>query len=252
MLRSKHSDFFPALRETWLCFAEGDPEPSSGEGDAPPPPASSTPSREDWNKFFGELGNNFNSGNKDVLNSLEKLNETVLSASAKPDPGPSADDIDAMTNSEFGNHLMQRMGDFIRQTFESGIKPINDRLSNLHQEHTISTATTALNELRSAHKDANDWKEEMVKAATSHPTMSIPELYAFVRAVNPKKAAELDGKYNPPEKKPNLFAALPGYGGLNGTGSDNPKPLTKQQAGEEAFKEVSERHPVLAALIGPR
>lgn len=213
---------------------------------------SATMTRDDWTRFFGDLTTSVKSGNADLAARLDGLNGTVKSAATPPAqaaPEPSSEDIDGMTNSEFGNYLMSRVEKSIKDIFTDGVKPLANGLTELRKDYTISSATSELNTLRSTNKDLDDWNAEMVALATEHPTLSIPQLLSLARASNPKKNEQLQAKYNPPEKKPNLFAALPGYGGPNGSTTDGEKPLTKQEAGREALKEVSERHPILAALM---
>jgi hypothetical protein len=205
-------------------------------------------SREDWSKFFGDLTTSVKSGNQELATRLDSIRTTVTPPPTST-PEPSADELDGMSNSEFGNFLMGRMERFIKDTFSEGVKPLANGISDLRRDYTISSATAELNTLRGSNKDLDDWNSEMVSLATEHPTLSIPQLLSLARAADPKKTEQLQAKYNPPEKKPNLFAALPGYGGPNGLTPDGEKPLTKQEAGRQALQEVSERHPILNALL---
>lgn len=208
--------------------------------------------REDWTNFFGSLTTEVKNGNAALAQRLDGLHSTVQKGSeSKPQtaPEPTADEIDGMSNSEFGNFLMTRMQDFIKNTFSEGTKPLLNGLENLRKDYTLSSANAEVEKLRSTNKDFNDWNDEMVKLATEHPSLSIPQLLNLARAENPEKAKKLEAQYNPAPKRPNLFAATPGYGGLNGGSPDDSKPLTREQAGREALQEVAERHPILQALM---
>lgn len=155
-------------------------------------------------------------------------------------------DFDSMTQGELAAHITGS----VMKAFESKINdilaPITAQINDVRQSAATKDVTQEVASLRDSHKDFNDWKDEMVSLAKQHPTLGIKQLYNLVRADNPAKAGELDRRYNPPPPP------VQKWGGLTPSalhGTNGATPVSREQASQDAYREVAARHPgVLAAL----
>jgi hypothetical protein len=86
--------------------------------------------------------------------------------------------------------------------------------------------------------DFRDWGEEMQRIAGELPGITPERAYRMARSDNPKKAKELDTKYNPPPPpKPSPFSFAPNAGGSSAP-TASPKAPDKQQAFANAMEKV--------------
>jgi hypothetical protein len=207
---------------------------------APPP----TPN---WNEFVDGLSKL----SSDLGGKLDTLVGEVkgLPPQLTPPPqAPAPPDYDSMSRPELVAHIVGTIGEQMKAAIADALKPVAERLGGVETQVVTGTVTQQLERARAEHKDFNDWKDEMVGLAKTHPSLSIPQLYALARAENPTKAADRDKHYSPPAPPP-----APRWGGLlpTATGNGATPPLSARDAGLEAYREVQARHPgILAALEG--
>ena len=246
---------FNAYLPPSLCFAEGDGGESGGGGangadsggDAsgtPPASATTTTAAPDWGTFVNSLSElNTSLGGK-----LDSLVGEVKDLPAKTAPPPEPVDLESLSRAQLVDHIVGTIGEAVRQQISEALSPVTEQLTGLQQNVAERTVTQEIAALRSAHKDFNDWKEEMVGLAKQHPTLGIGQLYQLARAGSPAKAGELDKRYAPPAVKPPVrFGGLLPNGAIPAAGDT--KPVSAREAGEAAYREVAQRHPgVLAAL----
>lgn len=222
--------------------AGGGGSPDGGSGDGA---GDNKPTGPDWEAFIrGMDGLNQNLGGKfDAL-----LNEVRTSRPQPPaDPEPEPSDLDAMTNSELFAHMMGKMTKAFEGMLDGKLGPVVGHINNLTTTMTTDSVTREMNTLKESAKDFQDWNTEMIDLAKEHPSLGVKDLYHLARSRNPAKTEELTKKYAPPPpKKPNAFGGL--GPAPNGKGGTSPV-LSALEAGREAYREVSERHPGVFAPL---
>jgi hypothetical protein len=150
-----------------------------------------------------------------------------------------------MTRPELVNHIVGRINHDVQAAIAEAMKPLSEQLSGLQNNVATTSVQSTINRMKSENKDFEDWKGEMVALARTHPTLDVPDLYALARAQNPSKASTLSEKYNPPAPRPTRFGGLTPAMNSNA----NTPPLSRDDAGREAYREVQARFPgVLTAL----
>lgn len=222
---------------------------SAGGGDAggggpdgtPPAPAPAGPN---WEKFTESLERL--NGPDGLGGRLDTLIETVKSGT--PDaPAPAPVDLDGMTRQEFAAHMTQSLMTAFQAMMNESLTPVVNHVNSLSQSVTLKSVNEEYAGLKTKHKDIVDWKDDMITLAKEHPTLNITDLYGLVRTRNPTKAADLDKKYAVVEPRPQRFGGLFGNGPNGGNNANMPK-LTGRESAEAAYREVAQRHPVLATL----
>ena len=230
-----------------ICFAAAGEE--GGEGGAPGGGGGAP----DWSAFTKSLeGLNLDSRISQKINDalgprLDTLTNTVREASKPAPVEETPPDFDAMGNGDLAAYVESRISSQIEAAIQKALEPFATEIVGLKTGQTERDGRASIAEMQSKHKDFADWKDELIAVATENPTLSIPRIYAIVRAENPAKAAELEAKYNPPTPKARPF-------GLSSTSfgrapEGGAKPLSKNEASLSAAREVASRHPgVLRAL----
>lgn len=241
-----------------LCAIEGDGAVVSGStspsSDAPPAPdnsgdtgaAASVPTGPNWSEFIGSLDTlNANLGGKlDTL--VGEVRTVATPATATPEPP----DYEAMSRPELVAHIVGTIGEAVRAQIAEAMSPLATQLNGLQMQTATTSAIADRDRLRSAHKDFDEWKDDMIALAKqpAYAQLTLPDLYTLARGRNAAKAATLEAKYNPPPPKP-----TPRWGGLTpaASGTRTTPVLSARDAGIAAYNEVSARHPgVLAVLEG--
>lgn len=195
----------------------------------------------DWNAFIGKL----DTLNEGLGGKLDTLVAEVKGAASQPEPQAPVD-LEAMSRPELVTHIVGVISQVVQQQLKASLDPLHEQVQHVQTVVATGDVQRDVARMRDAHKDFNDWKDEMVALSKVHPTLNIPDLYGLARVNNPAKAGELDKKYTPPAPPP-----PPRWGGLIPAMSGNgaKPPLTHAQAGSEAYREVAARHPgVLRAL----
>lgn len=248
---TRYLDFTPAS----TCFVDGDGAATTGgttvpatsgaggEGGAEGEGAASA-AGPNWGEFVNSLGqlNDSLGGKLDTLVSEVRTVATPQQAATEPP------DFEAMSRPELVAHIVGTVGEAVRAQLAEALNPLASQLTNLQTTVATGSAIKDRDALMDKNKDFNEWKPEMIALAKEHPTLSLPALYTLAKGSNPAKASSLDAKYNPPPPKP-----APRWGGLTPAGGQvNGQPvLNARDAGTEAYREVSARHPgVLAVLEG--
>lgn len=213
-------------------------------GDSGTPGANTTPITvgfeqfaQEMSRFTDTLGTKFDALRGDVGQLPDRM---------RPEPPPpAAPDYDTMTNSELVNHLQTSLVGAIEKLLGDRLAPVVEKVNGVEQTHFRATIESQRDKLAETHKDFGDFKPEMIDLAKANPTLSLEQLYVLARGLHPDKAKALDAKYNPPPPPPQKWGGLtPAFGA-----SANTPKLSREQASQEAYREVQSRHPgVLAAL----
>lgn len=219
----------------------GTPEPSST------PPAATPPAGPNWTEFLGSIENLNNS----LGGRLDTVVETVRTASQTPAAAEEPPDYESMSRVELVGHIMSGVADTIQAQLSEALRPFVEQLNGLQSNVVTRSVSQEIETLRTAHRDFNDWKTEMVEISKVHPTLTVKQIYNLARSEFPDKAKTLDAKFADPAPRP-IFRPR-GFGGLPpgapGSTSTDSKPISAADAGREAYREVAQRHPgVLAAL----
>ena len=198
-----------------------------------------------WDKFAAGL-EQLNESLAPRLDALRNDVTKLPDALRPPPPAETPPDYDSMTQSELAAHITGSVLKAVEATITQALQPVMERVDQTQQSHFKTTVESEMRELSASNKDFADWKPEMVALAKAHPTLGLAQLYKLARADNTAKAAELDARYNPKPPPPTRWGGLtPALGGAN----NSAKPLSREDASREAYREVSTRHPgVLAAL----
>ena len=152
-----------------------------------------------------------------------------------------------MTRPELVAHIVGTIGEAVRAQIAEALSPLSSQLTGLQTTFATKTVQDQVTQMRAERKDFGDWKDEMVSLAKVHPTLDIPALYTLARGSNAAKSAQLDARYAPPKPPtpPRWGGLLPTGGGVqNGTAV-----LSAKDAGLEAYREVSARHPGLLKAL---
>jgi hypothetical protein len=125
------------------------------------------------------------------------------------------EELETMSRAEFGSHIVQQV---IKAVNKTVVGPVNERLNAITIDSTKGQIRAAVGELASAHKDFNDWRDEMLGLANENRGLAPKYLYQLARANNPDKASKLDKKYNPVDEaagKPRKIS----FGGMTPNGA---------------------------------
>lgn len=217
------------------------------------PEGQSTTTQPDWASFTKSLeGLNLDSRISSKISEalgpkLDGLTETVRRASEPRVEPPAPPNFEEMDNAALAAHIETTINAQIEAAIQKALEPFATEIVGLKTGQTERDGRASIAEMQSKHKDFAEWKDELIAVATENPTLSIPRLYAIVRAENPTKTAELEAKYNPPPPKVRPFTlSATSFGRAPDKDS---RPLSKNEASLSAAREVASRHPgVLRAL----
>jgi len=202
----------------------------------------------DWGAFMQSL-ESMNNGNGVLAGKMDALIDTVKAATP-PEPEPEPVDFDAMTPRELAEHVTRNLHGSLRDEINKAMEPIVAAVNSLQTNVSAKSVNEDIMALKSKAKDFDDWKGDMAALAKEHQTLSIPQLYALAKGLNPEKVAALDKKYNPPAPPKPKWGGLTPFGGSTGADGDGKaEKLSGREATMAALDEVTERHPVLAALM---
>lgn len=219
-----------------------------------------SPPQPDWAAFsrsIEDMGKNLGERLTNELGSrLDSLHQTVQDGTPVPvEPDPDAGfDFDAATPRQLYDHMRGRfesmMESTIQQVMEQALTPYAEQITGLRRDMVTDQGSREIDRLQASHKDFVDWVPEMKAVAQKHPSLSITEVFQLARSGNPDKAKQLDSKYNPPPPPPpRPFSLGPSSANQGQGGGAAPKPMSKNEAALDAYRQVQERHPgVLAAL----
>lgn len=227
------------------AYGGGSAGGSDGSGGAPADGAATTTPAfvgfdnfaQEMGRFTDTLGAKFDALRGDVGQLPDRM---------RPEPTPAAPpDYETMTNTDLVTHITGSLLGAIEKMLGDKLAPVVERVNDVQSTSFRNTVVAERDKLAATHKDFGDWKPEMIELAKSHPTLELGQLYTLARGLNADKAKQLDTRYNPPPPPPAKWGGLtPAFGSASAT----PK-LTREQASQEAYREVASRHPgVLAAL----
>lgn len=252
MFRFKDSVF--SWQPIWqpFCFSDasaGAPGGGTGSGDggsATPPPAASSPPQPNWSEFAASLSGPIETLNRELGSKLDTLTGEVRTAATPPPAEPP--DLDTMSRPELVAHIVSTVGEAIKAHLTEQLAPVMSQVGSLQERITTNDVRSEIAKLEGANKDFADWKPAMIELARQpqYAALGATDLYKLAKASNPERAAELNLKYNPPPPP-----ARPIWSGLTSARPNGAATvLSGRDAGIEAYREVSARHPgVLAALM---
>lgn len=239
---------------TWQPFCYSDASSSaprggtgSGDGGPPsPPPAASSPPQPNWSEFAASLSGPIETLNRELGSKLDTLNNQVATASTPPAADPP--DLDTMSRPELVAHIVSTVGEAIKAHLTEQLAPVVSQVSGLQERITTNDVRSEIAKLEGANKDFNDWKPAMIELARQpqYAALGATDLYKLAKSNDPEKATALNLKYNPPPPP-----VRPIWSGLTSARTNGAAAiLSSADAGREAYREVSARHPgVLAALM---
>lgn len=209
------------------------------------------------------LGEGIKSSNEAVLSALKQQGESFSSvlqqigessnrregsnSGAPAFQMPSQAELEGMNRIEF----MEVMNKKFEHALKEALKPISEGIDTSRRAATRAEIAAEVREIRSKHKDFDEWTEEIKAKLKSSPGLSPHDAYLLVRSSDPEKAKELDTKYNPKKDDPPLDSGANGkkppasYGGgrpQSSGGGDEETPtgtMTQADAAQKAWEEVT-------------
>jgi hypothetical protein len=206
-----------------------------------------------------QLGKNFQALQAAVQgqgSNLDKLVTAMKEGGGKPNGKPPEEkpltdkDVDEMSQSQLVAHMFKGMRTMLTDT----TKEFGTKIENLSANFEKKNLMSEVDQMRSAHKDFDDWIPEIKEKMTASPTLSLDEAYTLVRKANATKSTEMDTKYKvglddkEKDKDKDVFGGLlpTSGGGKNLDDDGKPTTLTAKEAGDKAWEEVFGDHPNLA------
>jgi hypothetical protein len=178
---------------------------------------------------------------------VAKMTSTTPTPTPTPSKGPSEDEIEAMDQKAFGKFILGEVGKLL----DTKLTEVNTRIESSTGEFRRFRLTEEYKKLADDHKDFKDWEEDMHTLAKTHQTLGLHDLYMLSRAQKPDKAKELDEKYADPKPKDEGMTIFGGYrptSGKTGSGNDDGKKLTVDEALDKAWSEQLNQFPALAKV----
>lgn len=188
---------------------------------------------------------------------LEKVVKSLSEGGGKPtgekpkpeDKPPTDKELDEMSQSQLVGHMFKS----IRGMLDNFGKEVYTKIDGLSTSLVKKDFQSEVEQLKSKHKDFDDWIPEIKAIMTDNPNLKLSQAYMLVRGENQEKAKQLDDKYKIglEESKPDKQAfggLMPTSGGpsreLNDDGSK--KQVTATQAAELAWEQTFGENPALA------
>ena len=203
----------------------------TGGNQAPPTP--------NWREFIDGL-DKLNTG---LGAKLDTIRDTVTESTRPPPLAPP--DYEGMSNVELVAHVTGNVQRMVQEAIQAALKPVTDQLAGVQNDVVATRGEISIKEMRAAHKDLSDWKDDMIGLVGKHPTLSLNEVYRLARSLNPDKAKSLDAKYNPPPPKPRPFGGLT----PSGNGKAAEPALSGMDATRASYNEVMARHPGILPIL---
>lgn len=152
-------------------------------------------------------------------------------------------DLETMDRSQFAEHMSKNLLQIIRKEM---FEPLSEQIKGTQGRIGKMSAQDELSGMVEKHKDFADWREAMSQRLKGNEQLSLEDAYKLARADDPKKAAELDAKYNP---KPKTFDATLGFYGFGDSASTDAKSgkMDAKQAAEAAWSETMANLPLPTA-----
>lgn len=219
------------LREKdWFCWAPDGSAGAAPVGEGQPAAGSEAVAKTDTIAGISELTQSIN-----ALLAVAKQRPAPAAEPAKPAVEPEdeeevdAKDLEVMPRAEFAEYLVNKI---LKAVNKQVVEPINTRLTSITADTGRNQITQEVARLGGVKNDegkyvggkyADFWEfsGEMQELAKENPGTSIERLYRLAKAENPKKAADVAAKSNPP--KLNGGKVKLSFGGLtpaqSGTGS---------------------------------
>ena len=207
---------------------------------------------------------------RDFLEGINKLNDNFTDFKSKAlappmepddelddDPAPAAlpalPNFDDMSQTEVANWLMNHFGTTVVSSIIAQVQKAIQPLMEAQQQ----TATATLEEKytreietivaekddkgKPVRPDFQDWNSQMIDIVRELPGINPVDAYNMARTRNPKRAAELDTKYNPPPPPPKSPFSFAPSGGGNSASDKGTKPLSNTEAFQSALNKVKEK-----------
>ena len=123
--------------------------------------------------------------------------ETIEKARQQSEPKeqePEEADLDSMTRSDFVKYAVAAIKKQV-------IDPLAKEVQGTRETQAVTELKRRFEAVKAAKRDFGDWMDELKTAYTANPNLDPEDAYLLVRAKNPKKATELDKKYDDEAKK---------------------------------------------------
>lgn len=159
-------------------------------------------------------------------------------------------DLDTMSQKDFASFLMKQVGSLL----DEKLGDVGKKVDSLAVDARRKDLTAEYNQLKTSHKDLDDWDAELRDLSQKHPNLSIRQLYTLARDGNPDKSKQLDEKYKSADagKKPDESLTL--FGGYRPStktteGSEGKhEKLTTTQALEKGWEDAVAKFPALTKM----
>lgn len=187
--------------------------------------------------------------NKALQESMTKIGESLEAlGKKKPDEKKkrSDDDIDEFSNSQLVAHMLSEFTKIMDGKLEGISKTVGKNKSDADQVSLQKEVTEFMKE----HTDFKEWGAEIKALNSTHPTLTIAQLYKMARDENPDKATEIDEKIEKEKEKAEKGGKkkTQPFGGLTPTSGqtvETDEKLSKDEAGEKAWQETVDEFPFL-------
>lgn len=151
-------------------------------------------------------------------------------------------DLETMDRNQFAEHLSRNLLSVIKKEM---FDPLSEQIKGTQGRVGKMSAQDELTAVMTKYKDFSDWREPISKRLKDNEQLNLEDAYKLARADDPKKAAELDAKYNP---KPKTFDASLGFFGYGESGSTDAKSgkMDAKTAADAAWAETMANLPLPA------
>lgn len=175
--------------------------------------------------------------------------------SANPPTEMTEQQLEAMPRKEFMAYMMNNFTGVLKNE----LKGVRDDLADTRTSSARERMARAIEAEREKHTDFDDWKDEMKVRLKKNPALTPSELYTLVRADNPQKAKELDGKYEEIRKQNAGEGGgedgKDGFGGMRPgadqrSGGQQRTDMEKDEAFDDAWEKSFGDNPELLATGG--
>lgn len=176
----------------------------------------------------------------------EGFSKIQAPAPAHPNPEPEPVDLDQLSRKDFASFLVKTISTGLGKQIDEALKPVLDQVQDVKKTTVTSDIKQQYKELKSEHRDVDQWGAEIKAMAERHPNATLKELYTLAKNSDPMKAKEIDEKLKEEDEKSasNNQQGDDGkrrYGGMtpqsNGSPMDFLTNLDKDAAAEAAWAE---------------
>jgi hypothetical protein len=148
----------------------------------------------------------------------------------------SEDELDKMSRQDLVRHITDTMG----QELKKILKPIDERISDTRNETERERLSRELAQVRAAHPEFDQFKEEVSESVRQNPHLSIEDHLVLAKSKNPEKVQMIEKEKAEKEEKEKTSNVRP-FGGLtptSGVKSEKSDKMTSSDAANAAWEEA--------------